>query len=311
MLRKSLVLMGLTAVSILPALADPPQPQALIDALETSYNHPKLFFTARTEEVQSPIGDQTETAAVIEQRYCRDGKKLDVTAKRTPLEAFGAANAAAQVDRYVITPESRVSLRTADGEDAMPMVMKKAPDQESRDIARSLLHGGEALDGYLAGDLASLPQVLRAAKSVTVRPEPEMVGNTSCVVVDAASKFGRYTLWVNEGNGSTVRKAEVVKNNGDQYNSLRKLGTMKIDGTPVAQTRFTMDNVAVEEVNGKPVPVRATLNTTYVLADGRNYTVRQEHARAALDLDPTFRDTDAFRMEVPRNALYTDKTSGR
>lgn len=307
MLRKSLSAIMLSAFVTLNAAAQTTRPAALIQALEDAYDHPRLFFTAKTEETEIPPDSAEPVNTVIEQRYCRDGRKLDVTARRES----SATAVPARIDRYVITPTSRMGLRVAELDNAAPMIFRHTPDQEARDFARSLLHGGEALDGYLANDREPLPQVLRAAKSVSVRPEPEMVGDTPCVVVDATSKSGRYTVWVDEQDGATVRKADVVKHNGDQYSGLRKLGAMKIDGTPVAQTRFTMDNVAVETVQGKSVPVRATLETTYTLADGRTRTVRQEHTRESLDLAPDFTGVDAFRMKVPGDARATDALARR
>lgn len=307
MLRKPLSVIGLTLLITLTSTADSPRPTALIQAMESAYDHPQLFFTAKTEEIESAVDSTEPVRMVIEQRYCRDGKKLDVTARRES----SAEAVPGRIDRYVITPTSRIGLRMDDQENATPMIMRKTPDQEARDFARSLLHGGQALDGYLASDLEPLPAVLRSAKKVSVRPASELVGDTPCVVVDATSKSGRYTVWVDEKDGATVRKADVVKHNGDQYNSLKKLGALKIDGTPVAQTRFTMDNVVVETIQGKTVPVRATLQTTYTLTDGRTQTVRQDHTRASLDLAPDFDGLDAFRMRIPKDAIGTDALAVR
>lgn len=294
MLRKSLVIMGLSAVSVLPALAGPPQPEAIISALESSYNLPKLFFTANTTENVTPLG--AEVAAQPQnyvQRYCRDGKKLDVSAGVAPTLA---ADAAMQYERLVMTPTTRVALRTGEESDTAP-VARPAAEHEARAFALDLLHGGEALDGYLAGDLEPLPQVLREAKSVKVRPETEVVGDTPCVVVEATSKHGLYTLWLDESDDATLRKAEVVKNNGDQYKDLPKLGKMTVDGASVRRTQFTMDNVAVEKINGKSVPVSARMETTYTLSDGRTQTVSREHTRSGMDLDPDFVAIGAFNVD--------------
>lgn len=312
MLRKSLAIIALSATAVLPALAGPPQPEAIISALESAYNVPKIFFTANTTENVSPLG--AENAAEPQnyvQRYCRDGKKLDVSAEVAPAGEILAADAASQYERMVLTPDYRVSVRKPAGEEARPMMVKKAPDEEARGYARTLLHGGEALDGYLAADLEPVPQVLREAKSVKVRPDTELVGETPCVVVEATSKHGKYTLWLDKSDDATLRKAEVVKNNGDQYNSMRKLGKMTMDGTPVAQSRFTMDNVAVETIDGRAVPVSARLETTFTLSDGRTHTVSREHKRASLNLNPDFSAMDAFQVGVPANAIFTDKTAAK
>ncbi len=294
MLRKSLVFMGLSAIAALPALAGPPQPEAIISALESSYDLPKLFFTANTTENVTPLG--SEVAAQPQnyvQRYCRDGKKLDVSAGAAPALA---ADAAMQYERLVMTPTTRVALRTGEESDVAP-VAKPAAEHEARAFAVDLLHGGEALDGYLAGDLEPLPQVLREAKSVKVRPEIEVVGDTPCVVVEATSKHGIYTLWLDESDDATLRKAEVVKNNGDQYKDLSRLGKMTVDGTSVQRTQFTMDNVAVEKINGKSVPVSARMETTYTLSDGRTQTISREHTRSGMDLNPDFVAIGAFNVE--------------
>lgn len=295
MLRKSLVLMGLSAISALPALAGPPQPEAIISALESAYNHPKMFFTANTVENTTSLDNLSASIPQnYVQRYCRDGKKLDVTAEVAPTVA---ADAASQYERLVMTPNKRVAVRTGEESDITP-VSKPAALEEARVFALDLLHGGEALDGYLAGDLEPLPQVLREAKSVKVRPETEVVGDTPCVVVEATSKHGLYTLWLDESNDATLRKAEVVKNNGDQYKDYAKLGKMTVDGAQVQKTRFTMDNVAVENINGRAVPVSARMETTYTLADGRTQTVSREHTRSGMDLNPDFSLIGAFNVDA-------------
>ncbi len=294
MLRKSLVIMGLSVAAVLPAFAGPPQPEAIISALESAYNVPRMFFTANTTENVTPLN--SEAAAQSQnyvQRYCRDGKKLDVSAGIAPTLA---ADAAMQYERLVMTPTTRVALRSGQESDAAP-VAKPAAEHEARAFALDLLHGGEALDGYLAGDLEPLPQVLREAKSVKVRPDTEVVGDTPCVVVEATSKHGRYTLWLDESDDATLRKAEVVKNNGDQYKALSKLGKMTVDGAPVQRTQFTMDNVAVEKINGKSVPVSARLETTFTLTDGRTQTVSRNHTRSGLDLNPDFAAIGAFDVD--------------
>lgn len=294
MLRKSLAIIALSATAALPALAGPPQPESIISALENAYNVPKIFFTANTTENVTPLGsDVAAQPQNYVQRYCRDGKKLDVSAGVAPTLA---ADAAMQYERLVLTPTARVALRTGEESDSAP-VAKPAAEHEARAFALDLLHGGEALDGYLAGDLQPLPQVLREAKSVKVRPETEVVGDTPCVVVEATSKHGLYTLWLDESDDATLRKAEVVKNNGDQYKDLPKLGKMTVDGAPVRRTHFTMDNVAVEKINGKSVPVSARMETTYTLNDGRTQTIRREHTRSGMDLDPDFVAIGAFDLE--------------
>lgn len=300
MLRKSLAIIGLVAITAHPALAGPPQPEAIISALESAYNVPKLFFTANTTENVTPLGSENAAAPQnYVQRYCRDGKKLDVSAEAES-SASVAADAASRYERLVLTPTTRVALRNGEEMDAVPVAARPAADSDARSFALDLLHGGEALDGYLAGDLEPLPQVLREAKSVKVRPDTELVGETPCVVVEATSKHGLYTLWLDESNDATLRKAEVVKNNGDQYKNLPRLGKMTVDGATVQKTLFTMDNVAVEKINGKSVPVSARMQTTFTLTDGRTQTVSREHTRSGMDLNPDFTAIGAFNVD--RNA---------
>ena len=295
MLRKSLGIIALSATAVLPALAGPPQPEAIISALESAYNVPKMFFTANTTENVTPLGAESASEPQnYVQRYCRDGKKLDVSAEVAPSLA---ADAASQYERLVMTPTTRVAVRAAEDPAGAPVVAKPEMESDARNVALNLLHGGEALDGYLAGDLEPLPQVLRESKSVKVHPESEVVGDTTCTVVEATSKHGKYTLWLDESNDLTLRRAEVVKNNGDQYKDLSKLGKMTVDGAPVQRTRFTMDNVTVEKINGKSVPVSARMETTYTLSDGRTQTIRREHTRSGMDLNPDFVAIGAFNVD--------------
>jgi len=295
MLRKSLATLGLAAVTALPALAGSPQPDSLIAALESNYNLPKVYFNANTtESVVAPGAENAAAPQNYVQQVCRDGRKLDVRAEAV---SGLAANAATQYERLVMTPRARVAVRADESTSGAPVVEKPAGEAVAKTVALDLLHGGEALDGYLAGDREPLPQVLRSAKSLNVRPEKEDVGGRECVVVEATSKHGHYTLWLDETEGTTLRKAEVIKNNGDQYRDLSRLGKLTVDGAPVARTRFTMDNVAVETIDGKSVPVSARMETTYTLADGRTQTIQREHTRTGMDLNPDFAALNAFNVD--------------
>ncbi|MHC4334368.1 MAG: hypothetical protein ACYSUV_11545 [Planctomycetota bacterium] len=75
--------------------------------------------------------------------------------------------------------------------------------------------GGEEVRGYFYGDMLHdgnrVDSVLRKAKSISVRERMGRVGRTKCYVIDAVSKRGKYTLWIDPEHGHNLAKAEVFR----------------------------------------------------------------------------------------------------
>ncbi|MHC4475306.1 MAG: hypothetical protein ACYTEL_06665 [Planctomycetota bacterium] len=74
---------------------------------------------------------------------------------------------------------------------------------------------GEEVRGYFYGDMLDdgkrVDSVLRKAKTISVRDRMELVGRSECYVIDAVSKRGKYTLWIDPEHGHNIAKAEVFR----------------------------------------------------------------------------------------------------
>ena len=105
--------------------------------------------------------------------------------------------------------------------------------------------------GYLKGDLERFDHILKRAGpgQISVRDKMVDLNGTAHYVIDAKTKNGRYTIWLNPEKGYNFSKAILVKKSGDFYKS-RVLdgGTMK----------FVITNNEFKEVDGVWVPVKAT-----------------------------------------------------
>jgi hypothetical protein len=63
--------------------------------------------------------------------------------------------------------------------------------------------------GYLGSD-ERLDVVLRAAKQISIRPATEMINGVACHVIDAHTKYGQYTVWIDPDHG--CHAARVTRN---------------------------------------------------------------------------------------------------
>jgi hypothetical protein len=82
------------------------------------------------------------------------------------------------------------------------------------DVFASPGHAGAGVMGYFLGDDGSgerVDQVLRDAQRIQVRDRLEPVGRSRCYVVDAVTKRGKYTIWIDPKHGYNIAKAEVFR----------------------------------------------------------------------------------------------------
>ena len=95
-----------------------------------------------------------------------------------------------------------------------------------------------------------LDSVLRQANQIAVRPKTETIGGSECYVIDARTKYGKYSIWLDPEHGYHPAKVETKATEGDEHaherivpKGLVKLGYLK--------------NVRFEKIDGIWVPMEA------------------------------------------------------
>lgn len=78
--------------------------------------------------------------------------------------------------------------------------------------------------GFYSGNNGRIDKVLRKGRRVSVRERMENVGGANCYVIDAVTRYGRQTVWIDPERGHNVRKFVISRKPGDKngYLTLKK-----------------------------------------------------------------------------------------
>jgi len=103
--------------------------------------------------------------------------------------------------------------------------------------------------GYFPNSMPRIDLAFRQASAISVRAKPELVDGSPCLVVDAATKSGRGSIWLDPQHGYLIAKAEFHIRAGDldAINRAQKPGRvtdLKIQGIRFAKLNDTWVTVA-------------------------------------------------------------------
>ena len=104
-------------------------------------------------------------------------------------------------------------------------IIRKNVDRGSIQLATE----GSVLLGFFSGNDGRIDTVLRQARRMSVRDRMERVGDSSCYVIDAVTKYGRQTVWMDPEKGHNVRKIVISRQPGDRNGSLLLKKGQKFD----------------------------------------------------------------------------------
>lgn len=120
-------------------------------------------------------------------------------------------------------------------------------------ITRGYFGAGSVL-GFLYGDVERFDSILKQADSTSVRDELERVGSGDCYVIDAKTKHGTYTIWLDPEHGYGIAKAYVHRGPKDLRWG-RPLDSYKF--APYDSDTFSIRNVRFESKEDIWVPMEA------------------------------------------------------
>jgi len=141
--------------------------------------------------------------------------------------------------------------------------------------------------GYLGSVQWRIDELLRQADGVSLRDSTERVGGADCYVIDAATAYGRYSLWFDPAHDFNMVQGVVEKGPGDRAS---------LKGT--RQGRQSVRNVRFKEVRGIWVPVAAEMESRWEYPNGDARTSTTQYRRTYVRLNPTIPD-DAFMVDCP------------
>ena len=136
----------------------------------------------------------------------------------------------------------------------------------TRDSCGTFTH--DAALSYLLGyfdNRARLDATLKnEAKDISIRKEPEIINGSVCYVVEADTKRGEYTIWLDSEHGYHPARIKAKMGTGDDAGDPGSPRILtKEDG---AKAEYTLDNVSFEKIEGFWVPMEAD-SRRYVIQD--------------------------------------------
>ncbi|NLZ03575.1 MAG: hypothetical protein GXY19_00185 [Phycisphaerae bacterium] len=181
------------------------------------------------------------------------------------------------------------------------------------DELRSTIHvdiGSSAVfDGHLSGcNNLTIPEVLREATSLRLRDAMESVDGHDTCVLEAATKYGKHSLWLDPDAGFNPRRITVQKEVGD-LDGDRRLGTppprlpegveSAVPRIAVVKVEMTVESIEIANISGVFVPVAAEISTREQYEDGQFMESTSVVKRSAIDFTPDFETLRAFVLDVP------------
>jgi hypothetical protein len=162
-------------------------------------------------------------------------------------------------------------------------------NRTTKNLEKIVANSGNGIAmGYIHGDYIRVDSILRQADNTSVRDEMEKVGGSNCYVINAKTKRGECTLWIDPEHGFNIAKAEVRRQKGDlSY------------GRPIPEGTFLsfLENVRFEQVDGVWVPME--WDAKIIANWPGNYLISETHdKRTAITLNP---DHEALGSFVPRD----------
>jgi hypothetical protein len=149
---------------------------------------------------------------------------------------------------------------------------------ENKDESKKKLiatqYKGAALMGICAGDYERVDSILRKSDTISVLDRTERVGDANCYVIDAATKRGRYKLWLDPQHDYNIAKMEVQRKKGDLVRNTGRVET---------SMSFVLDGVGFKKVGDVWVSMEADMRQE---EDNRAGVVKWHHKRIEMVLNP-------------------------
>jgi len=285
---------GSLAPHACPSAAD------LLDRYAANQDKLKSFVaitdvTKRTA-VENASGQSSDMGRdTIEFRYDNSGGNLRAYyGTRSVREEGGASVAADRGYSYLWDGKRFYQYWKTPAVEDSNVFLSRSP-QQIRDAIAILYDGAGPILGILHGDLDRFDSILRHADSTSVRKELETVGPADCYVLDAKSKHGNYTVWLDPQHDYSLAKVQVYR--GPEH--LRFGRPRSSYETADDVSTFALSNVRFGNVEGVWIPLEIDCRlTAKYRAEGRAMTCDLHYAVAKITLNPDHVKARSFVLDI-------------
>ncbi|HUS72965.1 MAG TPA: hypothetical protein VMY06_07840 [Sedimentisphaerales bacterium] len=144
-------------------------------------------------------------------------------------------------------------------------IVKSEKQNRERDrTATTIQTSGNRFElGYLPFTDDRVDSVIRNGKSKTVRNAMEQVRGSPCYVIDADTKYGKYTIWVDPQHGYNIARATIKKSPGDL---LMQAGSYRLGEGEVYSLSF--ESLRFEQREGLWIPMESESHDSRIYLGG-------------------------------------------
>jgi hypothetical protein len=290
------------ATPVLPQSGQRPVESTYIDSFASSRGFlQKYSVNYRYEITSSPSsGPPVHRNEVIEGSISRD----DTRFRRTSEDYIGEGDAGEPLShrqsvRLIWTGDRLWQLGTRSGESLAAFTQS----QYDLEVLRARLCGAELLHAVYPYDKVPVYEIMKQGKT-TVREEPERVGGAECIVIESEGPHGKYTIWVDPERENVILRAHIVK----RPDSLAEDTPIKdLEWMPLDELDMTLEDVAVEQIDGHYVATGGTMVVKRRLRDGKgNADFIQKSSLENMNLHPDFEAEKPFSIEMPNGTPVVD-----
>ncbi len=138
-----------------------------------------------------------------------------------------------------------------------------------------------------------LDGVLKNTKRISMRPAREMINGSSCYVIEADTRYGNFTVWLDSGHGYHPARMRIFVGQGDDIGDPEKPRIItREDGITRS---FTLDVVRFEKVDGVWAPMESNSTSHIVLGSPEKFASGKTHFnRTKIVLNPDHNALGSF-----------------
>jgi len=175
--------------------------------------------------------------------------------------------------------------------------IRKDDKQKKAMLAAS--YRGAPFLGIFEGDYKPIDSVFLGPDtiSLSVRKQMERVNGSRCYVIDADTKRGKYSVWLDPTHGYNIAKAEVLRRKGDLVYGHK-------EPKQQAEIRFSLKEVSFKKINKVWIPWDAKYEITWLYGKLGKALTKVHHTRTEITINPDHEALGSFEPDDIKNGTH-------
>lgn len=190
--------------------------------------------------------------------------------------------------RFVWDGQAFCNYRTRSKSEKGIIVLDPNPNPREVKSIRSL-HVAAPLLGCYPNTYTRVDHILRDARHISLREQMEPINGVNCFVVEAKTKYGDYTLWIDPQHGYNIAKAEIHAKQEEKHSFL--------DNPTRGDWSFGIEISRFQEFDGIWVAMQGVSDESFDLPQWGRSTTKSRVEVTDLFLDPDHESLRSFARD--------------